>query len=170
MLLTKPQLRRELLRQRAAIADKAKRDGAIFEELAKLPQFMQAELVLTYVSTGSEADTMQLIGYCLNRGTPVAIPGIVNGGMSFFELKSRWELGGEIDFAQYAQYAQTATLCVVPGLAFDKNRRRLGYGGGYYDRFLRDYRGYKVGLCYKEFLIDIPVEEHDEKVDLVLWG
>lgn len=60
-------------------------------------------------------------------------------------------------------------LCVVPGLCFDKSGSRIGYGGGYYDRFLKDFCGVVMGLCYDEcFLESIPRDGHDISVDLIL--
>lgn len=60
-------------------------------------------------------------------------------------------------------------IVIVPGLAFDVKGGRLGYGGGYYDRFLADFKGLKVGLTYRECrAYYIPQEEHDCKMDMVL--
>ncbi len=57
----------------------------------------------------------------------------------------------------------------VPGLAFDQNGTRLGYGGGYYDRFLQDKNVYKVGVCYHdEFVQTLPRENHDIPMDAIL--
>lgn len=65
--------------------------------------------------------------------------------------------------------SNTDVLCIVPGLCFDKNGSRIGYGGGYYDRFLKDFCGVVMGLCYDEcFLESIPRDEHDISVDLIL--
>ncbi len=61
------------------------------------------------------------------------------------------------------------TLCIVPGVAFSEKGARLGRGGGYYDRFLKDYKGVKVGICYSEFFLPkIPTESFDISVDAVI--
>ena len=58
---------------------------------------------------------------------------------------------------------------IIPGLAFDKDNNRLGYGMGYYDNYLKDKNVYKIGICYKEQIIDsIPVDNNDVKMDLVI--
>ena len=62
----------------------------------------------------------------------------------------------------------SASLCIVPALSFDENGYRMGYGGGYYDRFLRGYDGISVGICYDDFLGEIPREEHDLPVDILV--
>ncbi|WDC85889.1 5-formyltetrahydrofolate cyclo-ligase [Caloramator sp. mosi_1] len=60
-------------------------------------------------------------------------------------------------------------LIFVPGVAFDKNGYRLGYGAGYYDRFLADFKGVKVGLCYDFQLVDsVYKNEHDVKMDYLI--
>ena len=60
-------------------------------------------------------------------------------------------------------------LVLVPGLAFDAQGRRLGYGGGYYDRFLRQTAAPRVGLTFDCLLLDeVPEEPHDVRVDVVL--
>lgn len=58
---------------------------------------------------------------------------------------------------------------LVPGLAFSRDGNRLGRGRGFYDRFISNYRGLKVGICFAEQIIDdIPIEEHDEKMNVVI--
>ena len=60
-------------------------------------------------------------------------------------------------------------LCIVPGLSFDKNGFRLGYGGGYYDRFLENTNMYAIGICFKELVADkLPREENDISVNEVI--
>ena len=61
------------------------------------------------------------------------------------------------------------SICIIPALAVDKDLNRLGYGGGYYDRFLKNYNGIKCVVCYKENLIDkLPFNKFDIKVDLLV--
>jgi 5-formyltetrahydrofolate cyclo-ligase len=157
-------LRRELLKKRRDLPNRHERDADIFGQLIALPEFSAAETVLTYYSFGAEPDTLRLISRCFELGKIVGIPVIVNDEMVFIRLYD--------DFT--SDYRQLATadcrLCIVPALAYNRENYRLGYGGGYYDRFLQDYTGYKIGLCCKELITDIPVEEHDEKVDIVLWN
>ena len=61
------------------------------------------------------------------------------------------------------------SVVIVPGLMFDKLGNRLGYGGGYYDRFLENKKIYKIGICFKEFLEDyLESKSHDIKMDLLI--
>ena len=61
------------------------------------------------------------------------------------------------------------SVVIVPGLMFDKSGNRLGYGGGYYDRFLENKNIYKIGICFKEFLVgELKSLNHDIKMDLII--
>ena len=63
----------------------------------------------------------------------------------------------------------TDSVLIVPGLCFNDEGFRLGYGKGYYDRFISRYKGYSIGVCYKEFMTDeIPTDEYDKPVDTVI--
>ena len=60
-------------------------------------------------------------------------------------------------------------VCITPGICFDLNKNRIGYGSGYYDRFFAKHNVYKIGLCYSDcFLASIPCEDHDVKVDQII--
>jgi len=158
----KSNLRQELLEKRRNITDKTSKDLAIFDKLIDLPQFQKAKLVLTYVSTGSEVDTKQLIDYCSKQGISVAVPGIVNEEMRFFRLKKLWHMGHELQ-------NKADSICIVPVLAFDQNNFRLGYGGGYYDRFLPGVSAFTVGLARELLMRDeLPVQSHDVAVKCVI--
>ena len=63
----------------------------------------------------------------------------------------------------------SASLCVVPAIAFDKRKYRLGYGKGYYDRFLKNYAYKSVGVCYNNLVVDeLPADEYDIPVDIII--
>ena len=60
-------------------------------------------------------------------------------------------------------------LILVPGVGFDKNNYRIGFGGGYYDRYLKDFKGYTISLAFKEQIVEkVPTNEFDLPVDLVI--
>ena len=163
--MTKSELRKEMLARRKLLADKqaqkTQSDVAILAKVLALPQFREAKTVLTYVSHGSEVDTFALIRQCFELGKTVAVPVIVDEVMRFFEICDFVDIGDEVaDFAE--------AVCITPAVAFSREGFRLGYGGGYYDRFLGTYDIFSIGLCYEEMLADVPVEVHDKKVDVVI--
>lgn len=136
---------------------KKKYDDAIFKKLISLRSFQQCEMVYTYVSTPIEVDTRKLIKYCFEIGKPVAVPRCIpdTRKMKFYIIHSFEELekgSFSVDEPIPAICEETGmyenTLCVLPGLCFDRFGYRLGYGKGYYDRFLSKYTGKTVGICY----------------------
>ena len=98
-----------------------------------------------------------------------------NGNMDFYYIESLSELSlgsyeiREPDPEKSEKVKDFSNcVCLVPALAYDKNGYRLGYGKGYYDRFIKKFIIISVGLCYNEFLSDgLPVEKHDEAVDCI---
>lgn len=140
---------------------KAQKDHAILRRLEKTREWRRAKLVLTYVSTPIEVDTRQLIEKCWAEGKRVAVPRCVDDTrrMYFYEITS-WDQLESHTFGVLEPIPSICSkvtrfgnaICIVPGLTFDKDGYRLGYGKGYYDRFLSTYctRTPKIGLCYIE--------------------
>ena len=132
-------------------------------------------MVLIYVSLEDEVDTMGLIKYSLNIGKRVAVPKCENGLISFCYILSLDELekgsyGILEPIGNNIVNSFKNSICIVPGVCFDKEGNRIGYGGGYYDRFLSSYKGIKIGLTYKESIVDkIDKDEYDIKMDKVIF-
>ncbi len=171
----KSALRGELIALRKAMDVNAKSmwDLDIFEQLK--PYLDSAEAVFTYVSTEIEVDTHRLIAYCLERGIPVATPVSGDTELTFYYISRFEDLNtGRFGILEPKRdliaVANECTLCVVPALCADGNGFRLGYGRGYYDRFLSDFHGTSVILCYESFRRDVPRELHDIKANLTLFN
>lgn len=185
---TKPDFRRALLRQRSVMPADAhiSEDREIAEALYKTRQFADAEYVLAYLSFGSEVDTRGIIGRALESGKTVAAPRCVEGtgdmrwyGITCFEGLERSGFGMEEPVPGLcreilpAEYAQAKAVAIVPGLAFDEQGYRIGYGGGFYDRFLRGFPGTSIGLCRNPFMYGNlhdagVIDDHDLPVDIVI--
>ena len=163
--------RRRLMTQ----ARKALADHRIAVRLRSLLCYRRAKTVLVYVSTPIEVGTREIIAKVLSDGKRVAVPRCVPGTreMEFYFINSLDELmPGTFGVLEPAPVPARRLLdfshsvCVVPALACDRSGYRLGYGGGYYDRFLRDYPGEKVLILYKCCLVphlwhgrfDVPVD------------
>lgn len=171
----KKALRRELIARRRALdpAEKAHADGDIFMQL--LPLLSGASAVFTYVSTPIEVDTRALIGRCLESGVPVAVPVSGDEELSFYYItdvsqlaEGRYGIPEPADRTRHAA-ADERTLCIVPALCADGEGLRLGYGKGYYDRFLRGFAGRSVILCYDDFKRCVPAEPHDVRADMTIF-
>lgn len=153
-------------------AAKTKADIDIFGQLKPLAD--KASAVLTYASTPIEVDTRRLIDYCLEKGIRVALPRSGDTELSFFYINSVSELStgrfgiDEPPADDPAEFDEN-TLCVVPALCADGDGYRLGYGRGYYDRFLGGFPGTSVIICYSSFKRQVPTEPHDVKANFTIF-
>ncbi len=171
----KKALRRELIAKRRAMPAniKARADERIFEKL--IPFLQKAGSVLCYVSTEIEVSTDKILDYCFENGIPVAAPVSGDSELSFYEIKSRSDLSeGRFGISEPINRdtefkTDGNTLCIVPALCADGRGLRLGYGRGYYDRFLEHLNGTSVILCYGEFWRSVPAEPHDKRADFTIF-
>jgi 5-formyltetrahydrofolate cyclo-ligase len=167
--------------KRAAISaeQKAAFDKAIFENIIALDEYIKSNVILTYVSFKGEPDTLQLIQYSISSGKTVAVPlCIPNTGMlAFYVITNLNQLRAgsfgllEPDRIQCEKLSSTANgLCIVPALSFDIYGNRIGYGKGYYDRFLQNFKGYKAGICFSLSMKSkkLPCENFDIPCDAVI--
>lgn len=138
--------------------EKAEKDEKIFSRLIKMREYQNAKTILPYVSTEIEVDTKKLIEHSLAGGKYVAVPYCVENSreMDFYLIKSIDDLKPrtfgvlEPDAEKCIKLTDFAnSICIVPALSYDMQGFRLGYGKGYYDRFLNRYNGKKIGICYE---------------------
>jgi 5-formyltetrahydrofolate cyclo-ligase len=163
----KKEMREFLHGKRATIApqDRVRMSDTILEKLLSIEEYKNCDTVLTYVSTDKEVDTFPLIAAALQSGKRVAVPRCVEGRplIEFYYINSVDELfSGSYGLmeplaSQEKKCLQRNGLCVLPGLAFDRVGGRLGYGKGYYDRFLQNFRGVTVGICFSTILSERPL-------------
>lgn len=176
--LDKGALRRELLARRDTLPHREELNRAILESVLALPAYRQARQVLLYLSAGSEPDTWKLLDRALAEGKDVYAPRCLDGkgSMAFYQVMCRdelvpgrfglWEPGPG---ARALAEDMTGALCLVPGLAFDREGFRLGYGKGYYDRFLAGHSVEAAGLCYGELLVPrLPRGPYDRRVSCLV--
>lgn len=171
------------LRKAIPPEERGKIDGAIQRNVARLPEFQRADVVLTYLSFGAEVETRGLIRAAWDAGKVVALPWCVPNTreLRWFRITSfddlvRSSFGMEEPRPDPANEQQLNTgarmLAVVPGLTFDAAGYRLGYGGGFYDTFLSAFLGASVGLCREaQFVPDLHeleiIDTNDVPVDIV---
>lgn len=158
--------------------EQADKDRRILDKLTKLPEYQNAGLVLTYVSTAIEVDTRALIGRALADGKRVAVPRCTPGriDMKFYLIESMDDLSSgafgvlEPDPEKCRELRRyDHSVCILPGLGFDLQGYRLGYGKGYYDRFLSRYPGKNIGVCYNICMKALlPHGRYDKMVDVLV--
>lgn len=155
-------------------------DEAVARNVAALPEFAAADAVFTYLSFGAEVDTRGLIQRAWDAGKTVCLPRVVPG-----TREMRWYTADSFDglvrssfgvdepaddpFREVRPADFARPVALVPGLAFDREGFRLGYGGGFYDTFLPDFPGDSVGLGRVCQLVEsLPSRDvHDVPVDMV---
>lgn len=166
-------------RERMNPVKKSQHDAAILSRFLSLREYENVRTVFTYVSKPIEVDTTMLIRSVLESGRKVAVPLCFpeTCKMKFYEIHSLEELAdgayGVLEpVPQNSGPALESTensLCIVPGFSFDSQGYRLGYGKGYYDRFLSNFKGTTVGFCYAGCVkLDLPHGFYDRPVDILI--
>jgi 5-formyltetrahydrofolate cyclo-ligase len=164
----KIEIRRILKDKRENISKKIILEKSI--ELCRLiidsPEFINAQTVSTYISFNKEIDTFYLINKCFELNKTLCVPIVRGSEMVLSRIDSLENLKrnkmGMLEPESIDEIPKNnVDLIIVPGLGFDKRGYRIGYGAGFYDRYLKDYRGHTAGLIFKELLIDFEPEEFD---------
>lgn len=175
MQALKKELRRELITRRRAMSptEKQAADDSIFQQLE--PLLKNAGSVLTYVSTEIEVDTCRVLEFCFEQEIPVAVPVSGDTELEFYRISSFSDLAeGRFGISEPVNRevpfsSDESTLCIVPALCADGSGLRLGYGRGYYDRFLGRFSGTSVIVCYSDFRMEVPSEPHDRRADITIF-
>ncbi|MCK4327413.1 MAG: 5-formyltetrahydrofolate cyclo-ligase [Candidatus Diapherotrites archaeon] len=161
----KHEIRKKALCARDENHDPVDKSGAIAKRLFQQPEYQSAKSVLLYFSIGSEVDTCKIIRDAL-KTKKVFLPFVEGGEMGYAQIQSMEGLEpgkyGIMEPLDKEPSSAGLDLVVVPGIAFDESGHRVGYGGGYYDRFLPAANAFTIGLAYDAQVIeDIPAEGHD---------
>ncbi len=182
---TKALIRKRMLAFRDAMPplERAEKSCRIARLVMGHPAYRSAECLLCYAGYKSEADTFFLMGQALKDGKKVYCPKVVEAApakrqMEFYRILSLEELEPgyhgipeppESGDRLFAEDGKTG-LMILPGSVFDKNGNRIGYGGGYYDRYLGRHTGMvRMGICFDFQVAEtVPAERYDWKMDLVM--
>ena len=177
----KARLRAEATARRNALPDRETRTAAIHATLLTLPEWTGARTISTYVGVGSEVPTLPLIEMALASGKRVAVPRVEGNSLTLYRIEATTELepapfgllepGREYRRKNRRLVSTEVHLFLVPGLAFDRNGGRLGYGKGYYDSLLGRVKPRipTIGLAYEAQLIDeVPMGPTDIRLSRVI--
>lgn len=183
-MLSKSEIRNRMLARRAELTEEIveKSGNRLVKELEILTraQSVCTEVAFIYISAKQEVSTIPLISHYLQNGSRVLVPRTLGKGhMEAVEITdpeadlAPGRFGIPEPVSGLPSWEGAITLTVVPGVAFDRQGNRIGYGGGYYDRFFSRVSGtealYKVGVCYDFQLQErIPSQETDIAMDCVL--
>lgn len=183
---TKKQIRIRSLKARDALTEEERdqKSRKICEHLLQSPFFEEAQDILLYASYGSEVQTQPIFDRAVSEGKQVFYPRVMDGEtMQFFHVTDLSALQEgyrgirepRADGAVYTQPGREAgrrALLIMPGAAFDREKNRIGYGKGFYDRFLgAGFTGMKIALAFDVQILQeyrIPAQETDVRPDLIL--
>lgn len=142
----------------------------IIDNLFTLHEFKSANNIFSYISFGEEVCTNRIFNL---KNKKIFVPKINDKNMIMVEydhknlIKNKY--GILEPFSNEEKISQKNDIIIVPALACDYSFNRLGYGGGFYDRFLKNTNSVKIVLLPQNLMInEIPVEEHDIKVDMIV--
>jgi 5-formyltetrahydrofolate cyclo-ligase len=168
------------LRKKILPQDKLKYEKIICEKTLNFEAILKADAVFAYLSLPEEVETRSIIEALLEAGKKVAIPKVFkkNKTMEFYRINN---LVSDITQGEYGIYEPCKTLekfrdfrdaiILVPALAFDVYGNRIGFGAGYYDKFLDGKTNLlKIGLCFNSQISQgpLPASEHDIKTDVII--
>lgn len=171
--MNKKLLRKIYKKKRDSIENKSLKDNIIFNKIITNKDILSCDTLLIYVSFNSEVNTINIIKHFI-KTKRIAVPKIINSEMKFCYIESLNDLSvGTYNILEptNTNYVQNFknSICIVPALCFDKNNYRVGYGKGYYDKFLNNINIKTIGLCYKECITNkIDCDKYDKKIDYVI--
>lgn len=173
-MLTKKELRKEIINKRKNLTyeEVITKSSRICNKIINSECYKNSKTIYCYASVNNEVTLDVLIDDALRSCKNVAFPKVEDKNLRFYLIKSMDDLKPgyfNVPEPETKDIAPEADLIIVPGVAFGNDGSRLGYGGGFYDRFLSDKKIYSIGVCY-DFQIseDIPIMEHDRKINEII--
>ncbi len=172
-------IRKKFLEVRNALSSDQveQKSRMIQEKLFQLPEFIDSKVVHTYVSMSSmnEVSTREIIQYCFDQNKKVVVPKIEKQGVLSHHLiesveeleKNSWGVGEPKTVNNFP--VDELSIVLVPMVSADNLKNRLGYGMGFYDRFLSQIKTFNIGLAFDcQFSKNmLPVEPFDKKMDVI---
>lgn len=169
--MTKKELREKYILIRKEVKDKQGKSNIIFERIINSEEYNSSRVIGLYKSLPSEVNTDKLIEYSLNDKV-VLLPRVEGNDIVFYRVFNNHDYV-KSDFGIYepdrGERIDSIDLLIVPGVCFDKDRNRIGFGKGYYDRFLGNKNIKTIGICFEEQVIDhFETDEHDKRLNMVI--
>jgi len=181
IILEKKKLRNCIQDKRSALSIKEReiKSKAAAEKFFSTRNYIKAKNILIYYPFRSEINTKIIIEDALNKGKKIILPKVDKNKLNLYfvsNLKDQLEKGAYCIMEPAPLLCERARvtdidLAVIPGIGFDKNFNRLGYGGGFFDRLFPylPKRVKKVALCFDiQIMPDIPVTRNDKKIDILI--
>jgi len=166
-------------RRQMSSDEKFRRDSAVCKAAEGLVSFRYAEYVLLYAATSDEIDVYEIARIAFEKGKKVCFPRCdkKTHTMKYHIVNSIDELSPDAygilepaeDAPVYDPASPGGAVCFVPGLVYDRAGYRLGYGKGFYDRYLSAFSGCTIGVVYSDYILaEVPRGRFDVSVDILL--
>ena len=177
--MNKQELRRTIRERKRAMTEEeiVERSNALAEKFYNTPAYQAASTIYGYLPYNQEVRTVPMLQRALDDGKRVAVPKVYGEEMRFIYLEdltqvSKGYAGIPEPIADAPVAEDKQALVLMPGLAFDPQGHRIGYGGGFYDKFLaKEPHHPTLALCYEfQMQAHLDTEEFDIPVDTVLWA
>ena len=177
--MNKSELRAMIRQKKRAMSEEQieKASRALGEKFVACEAYAKAKTIYGYMPYNQEVRTVPMLERALREGKQVAVPKVYGDIMRFILVTdltamAKSDMGIPEPVADGPVAEDPTALVLMPGLAFTERGDRMGYGGGYYDKFLSAEPNHPtVALCYDFQLLDsLPTEQYDIPVDLVLTG
>lgn len=173
-LKTKNELRKEMIYARDAISESEKKEKSevIKDKLFSLDEIKNAECIAFYISKGSEVETIDMIIEAIGLGKEIVVPH-TNEEIELVKFTSFEDLApakfGILEPKTKIKNKSMPDVIIIPGLAFDLDMHRLGYGKGHYDMLLKKINAKRIGICFDFQIVEkIPKHEHDQRLDIII--
>lgn len=176
---TKQQIRKEILGIRRNLSPEymEKSSLMITEKIINHPEYQEAKWIFCYMDAKGEVQTKYLIEHAWKNGKRVVVPKVEGKEMSFYEITgfSQLETGNfgimePVSTCIKVDSKDKKSIMIIPGVAFDQAGNRIGYGGGYYDKYISSHsKMYKMAIAFSVQIVpQIPSEEYDIKMDCII--
>ena len=177
--MDKKELRRTIRERKRAMTEEeiVQRSEKLGKLFVQSEAYKNAKTIYGYLPYNQEVRTVPMLEQALKDGKRVAVPKVYGDEMKFLYLEDlslveKGYAGIPEPIADGPMADDDTALVLMPGLAFDPQGHRIGYGGGFYDKFLAAEPNHPtLALCYEfQMLPELHTEEHDIPVDTVLWA
>lgn len=181
-MLDKKTIRKEILRKRDSIQPEIRqiKDRLIMDKVISLPDFLKAKTIFYFASFRSEVNTLPQIEEALRSGKRIVLPKVDNANkrLKLYEILNTdeiklgfWGIPEPEAIPERERDINEVDLVIMPGVAFDTQGTRLGYGAGYYDKLLSGLKRNipLIAIAYEEQIVDtLPSEDHDVRIDMIV--
>lgn len=172
----KSELRKALLRERTLISRdiRERYSGEISKQVLLLDEVKKSDSILCFVSKELEVYTENIFRFAFDTGKRIAAPVCIGEDMIFRYINGLEDLEtGSFSVKEPKEKCPEAvvtdrTVCITPGLCYNMNGFRIGYGKGYYDRFFEKNKCVKIGVCFEEHLRDFSPDINDAAADIIV--